>query len=113
MIILWSPFGGWKRICFIVYGNIIPNSRYIEYEEVKTGNKVIKKNGFISFDGKYFNARYIELILQVMQAIDADSVQCAIKDYKLYFVLPNIYICVTSLSKSIDDDDDDFVTSKL
>ena len=48
-----------------------------------------------------------------MQAIDADSVQFAIKDYKLYFVLPNIYICVISLSKSIDDDDDDFVTSKL
>ena len=28
VIILWSPFGGWKRIWFIVYGNIIPNSRY-------------------------------------------------------------------------------------
>ena len=26
VIILWSPFGGWKRIWLIVYGNIIPNS---------------------------------------------------------------------------------------
>ena len=57
--------------------------------------------------------RYIELILQVMHAIDADNIQYAIDGDKLYFVLPNIYICVISLSKSIDDDDDDFVTSKL
>ena len=110
MIILWSPFGGWKRICFIVYGNIIPNSRYIEYEEVKTGNKVIKKNGFISFDGKYFKARHIERVLQVMHAIDADSVQCAIDGDKLYFVLPNIYICVMRTYLSIDEE---VITSNL
>ena len=85
-------------------------SDYIEYEEVKTGNKVIKKNGFISFDGKYFKARHIELVLQVMHAIDADSVQCAIDGDKLYFVLPNIYICVMRTYLSIDEE---VITSNL
>lgn len=84
---------------------------YIEYEEVKTGNKVIKKNGFISFEERFINARYIELILQVMQAIDADIIQCATEGDKSFFVLPNIYICVMPSVLSIDDDD--FVTSRL
>lgn len=88
-------------------------SDYIEYEEVKTGNKVIKENGLISLGGLFFNARYMENVLQVMHAIDADSVQCAIDGDKLFFVLPNIYICVMRTYLSIDDDDDDFVTSKL
>lgn len=83
---------------------------YIEYEEVKTGNKVIKKNGFISFDGKYFKARHIERVLQVMHAIDADSVQCAIDGDKLFFVLPNIYICVMRTYLSIDEE---VITSNL
>lgn len=87
---------------------------YIEYEEVKTGNKVIKKNGLISLGGLFFNARYMENVLQVMQAIDADIIQYVIEGRTLFFVLPNIYICVMSSGKSIDDDDDDdFVTSEL
>lgn len=85
-------------------------SDYIEYEEVKTGNKVIKKNGYISFGVKYFKARYMERVLQVMQAIDADSIQYAIDGDKLFFVLPNIYICVMRTYISIDED---VITSNL
>lgn len=83
---------------------------YIEYEEVKTGNKVIKENGLISLGGQFFKARYMEKVLQVMQAIDADIIQCAIGDYKLYLVLPNIYICLSAFYTT---HIDDFVTSTI
>lgn len=83
---------------------------YIEYEEVKTGNKVIKENGLISLGGQFFKARCMEKVLQVMQAIDADIIQCAIGDYKLYLVLPNIYIYLAAFYTT---NIDDFVTSTI